>query len=279
MPVFDPLCFEARFLCSYGGGGMDGNDRGYDGGYDGAGNNGGGGGGGGGGANLGSGANLGPNANPGVFGSPAPNPASVTSSELPDLTTPARSYNNAIDRADDFNSSVGGLIAGLLGFEKKASEEVPGQVDTTWGFNPVNIGLNLATSGTIGTLADQLGLTDWADIEAVNFNDLPSASNNPSTTAYGGSGDDDLTGPQYGPVGFASAFSDQTPLGASESVLGDSVGDDLAGYAGLYDDLAVPDGPGTNFDIMSQDTADQASPKKSLLPELAVAAALAIELA
>lgn len=99
-------------------------------------------------------------------------------------------YNVADKQAaaevSEFDNSFAGFLAGLLGFGKKANNAVPGQVDTTWSVNPVNVGLNLATAGIAGTVAGATGVTSFADVEVVNFNDLPSFDFN-GVASYGGS--------------------------------------------------------------------------------------------
>jgi len=221
----------------------------------------------------------------------APNPAPVTTATtLADLTVPARSYNNAIDQADNFNDSFGGFLAGLFGVSKKASETVPGQVDTTLGFNPVDIALNFATGGVLGTIASKTGLTDFADIEAVNFNDLPSVSPGYSRPAsrdlFGGSGNDNFSG---GSGGFSGDLTGYGSFGASldgdtgQSDAGDGLTTPAPSIFASLDALDLFSGDleaGPDQDRLGPLAAQAgAGAEPSILPELVAIAALGLELA
>jgi len=101
---------------------------------------------------------------------PKPAPSVFAAVELPDLTQDARSFNVAQDQAENANDSFSGFLAGLFGFEQKASEVNLGEVDTTFSVNPVTFGLGLINP-ILGMGIGAAGFADGADIEVSSWSE------------------------------------------------------------------------------------------------------------
>lgn len=136
----------------------------------------------------------------------------------------------AADRATEFNDSVLGIIAGLVGFKQKPSLAAPGAIEGSFSINPVGLVAGAFVPGSslvVGKLASAVGVPDY---EIASFRVDQTTRADPPASIGGarggqGGGGGDLFG------GFGVDYAGSSSFGFQSD-------QDLAGGA----DLFGPDG-------------------------------------
>ncbi len=187
-------------------------------------------------------------------------------------------------RADDNNSGLLGSIAGFLGFTDRASTAFPGKIETAFSFNPATFALGLVNP-LLGPAVKATGVLDGLNVEVGStitgsFYDADPAAPTLGGGLTGGSGNDGFASVFSGPSGAFTDFSGPQGLEAGQGVSYEALALPIYGGIPIEAGSSITD-PIEGYPVAATDPSAApvaAADNQSILPELAMLAALAIEI-
>jgi hypothetical protein len=105
-----------------------------------------------------------------------------------DLAMLDLNYQKAVKAAKDWNDSLLGKAAGFIGFQKAPSVSRPGELDTIFSVNPVNVAATVAFGPVGGLVSKGLGLGEEIGVPSLSLNlsEKAEVAEDDTQTEFGG---------------------------------------------------------------------------------------------